>query len=55
MGHKLIKDLNDSIWRKFVAYCTLKGVKVNKEIEEILEEYLDKNFKKALEFNDKIK
>ncbi len=48
MTHKLIKDLNDELWRKFVAYCTLKGVKVNKELEEILKKYLNKNFKKLL-------
>lgn len=49
MTHKLIKDLDDKLWRKFVAYCTMKGVKVNKELEEILRKHLDKNFKKLLE------
>lgn len=48
MTDKLIKDMNDEIWRKFVAYCTLKGVKVNEELEEILKKHLDKNFKKFL-------
>ncbi|MCH7850623.1 MAG: hypothetical protein IH845_03205 [Nanoarchaeota archaeon] len=48
MGHKLIKDLDEELWRKFVAYCKLKGVKVNKELENILKENLDKNFKKLL-------
>lgn len=48
MTHKLIKDLDDELWRKFVAYCMLKGVKVSKELEEILKKYLDKNFKKFL-------
>lgn len=46
MSHKLIKDLDDELWRKFVAYCKLKGVKVNKELEKILKEHLDKNLKK---------
>ena len=46
MGHKLVKDLNEKVWRKFIAYCAFKGVKVSKELEEILKEHLDKNFKK---------
>jgi len=29
MSYKLVKDLDDRLWRKFVAYCKLKGVKVN--------------------------
>jgi len=53
MTHKLIKDINDELWRKFVAYCTLKGVKINKELEEILNEHLDKNFKKLLKSLEK--
>lgn len=53
MTHKLIKDLNDGLWRKFVAYCTLKGVKVNKELEEILKKHLDKNFKRMLKSLEK--
>jgi len=48
MGHKLIKDLNDELWIKFVAYCKIKGVKVNNELENILKEHLDKNFKRLL-------
>ena len=55
MGHKLIKDLNNKLWRKFVGYCTLKGVKVNKELEEILEDYLNKNFAKMLKSLEKNK
>ena len=48
MAHKLVKDLDEKIWRKFVAYCKLKNIKVNKELEEILKKHLDKNFKKLL-------
>ena len=48
MTHKLIKDLDDKLCRKFVAYCTLKGVRVTKESEEVLKKHLDKNFKKLL-------
>ena len=48
MGHKLVKDIDDELWRKFIAYCKLKGVKVNKELEEILKNHLDKNFEKLV-------
>ena len=48
MGHKLVKDLDEKLWRKFITYCTFKGVKVSKELEEILKEHLNKNFKKIL-------
>ena len=48
MSHKLIKDLDDKLWRKFVAYCKLKDIKINKELEEILKSHLDKNLKKFL-------
>jgi len=53
MAHKLIKDLDEELWRKFVAYCTLKGVRVNKEIEELLKKHLYKNFNKLLKSRKK--
>ena len=31
MTNKLIKDIDEEIWRKFVAYCKIKGVKVGDE------------------------
>ena len=45
MAHKLIKDVNEETWRKFVAYCKLKGVKVGDELNNILEGYLKKHFR----------
>jgi len=48
MAHKLVKDFDDKTWREFVAYCKLKNVKVNEELENILNKHLNKNFKKLL-------
>lgn len=45
MPHKLIKDIDEETWRKFVAYCKLKDVKVGDKLNKILEDYLKKNFK----------
>ena len=44
MKSKLIKDLDEEIWRKFVAYCKIKNVKVGKELNKILNDYLKKHF-----------
>ena len=38
--HKLVKDVNEKVWRKFVAYCILKDVKVGDELNIILEKFL---------------
>ena len=43
MADKLIKGINEEIWRKFTGFCKIKGVKINKELEKILQEYLDEN------------
>jgi len=42
MGHKLVKDIDEQTWRKFTGFCKIKGIKVGKELQKILEEYLDK-------------
>jgi len=47
MTNKLIKDMDDETWRRFIAFCKLKNVKVNDEIKEILEQFLDKNLNQA--------
>ena len=44
MQNKLIKDIDEEIWRKFVAYCKLKNTKVGDEVNKVLKEFLDKNF-----------
>jgi len=53
MTNKLIKDIDEEIWRKFVAYCKIKNIKVGKEINHILVDYLKKNFDKLLRDNIK--
>ena len=48
MANKLIKDMDEETWRKFVAFCRLKNVNVNQQLKETLEEFLDKNLQKML-------
>ena len=38
--HKLVKDVDEKIWRKFVAYCILHDVKVGAELNKILKKFL---------------
>ena len=49
MTNKLIKDMDEATWNKFIAFCKLKNIKVNKELEELLNNHLDKNLKKMFE------
>jgi len=45
MKHKLVKDIDEKIWRKFVAYCILNGFKVGDELSKILEKHLKNKMK----------
>jgi len=45
MKNKLIKDIDEEIWRKFVAFCKIKNIKVGSELNKILDEYIKKNIK----------
>ncbi len=45
MGNKLVKGLDEEIWRKFTGYCKAKGEKVGKKLSEILQEYLKDKIK----------
>ena len=49
MANKLIKDMDEDTWRKFVAYCKLKNVKVSEELKDIIKEHIKKNFEKLFE------
>jgi len=40
MPHKLIKDIDEEVWRKFTGFCKIKDVRVGKELEKVLREYL---------------
>ena len=46
--HKLVKDINEELWRKFIAYCKIKNIKVSDELNEILMKHLKKNLRKIL-------
>jgi len=48
MKNKLVKDIDEETWRKFVAYCKLKNIKVGEELNNILENSLKKNLKKLI-------
>ncbi len=43
MSNKLIKDMDEETWRRFIAFCKLKNIKANDQLKEILEEFLEKN------------
>jgi len=40
---KLVKDVDDNIWRLFTAWCLGKKVKVGQKLTEILRDFLKKN------------
>ena len=46
--HKLVKDVDEELWRKFIAYCKIKNIKVSDELNEILMKHLKKNLRKIL-------
>jgi len=48
MPNKLIKDMDEETWRRFIALCKLKNIKVNDQIKDILEKFIDKEFKNML-------
>ncbi len=45
MGIKLVKEIDDKVWREFAGYCKAKGEKVGKKLSEILEWYLKDKLK----------
>jgi len=48
MTNKLIKDMDDETWRRFIAFCKLNDTKVNDELKGILETFLHKNLKEII-------
>lgn len=48
MTNKLIKDMDEKTWRRFIAFCKLKNVKVSEQLKDVLEEFLEKNLDKLL-------
>ena len=43
MADKLIKGMNEELWRKFTGFCKMKGVKTTKQLEIVLKRYLDEH------------
>ena len=53
MTNKLIKDMDEETWRRFIAFCKLKNIKVNNQLKELLEEFLEKNLDKIFKSSRK--
>ena len=45
MGNKLIKGVDEEIWRKFTGHCKAKGRRVSEMLNEILSDYLKNKIK----------
>jgi hypothetical protein len=48
MSNKLIKDMDEDSWRKFVAFCKIKDINVNTQLKEILDDFLEKNLQNMI-------
>ena len=48
MANKLIKEMDEETWRRFIAFCKLKNINVNNQLKDILDDYLEKNLGKAI-------
>ena len=55
MANKLVKDMDEETWRRFIAFCKLKNVKVNDQLKEILEGFIEKNLDNLLTGRNKPK
>ena len=45
MAIKLVKDIDEEIWRGFTGYCKAKGEKVGIRLSQILKEHLKDKIK----------
>ncbi|MBR9691198.1 hypothetical protein GOV06_00255 [Candidatus Woesearchaeota archaeon] len=48
MSNKLIKDMDEETWRRFIAFCKLRNINVNKQLKEILDEFIKENLDNLL-------
>jgi hypothetical protein len=46
MRNKLVKSVDEEVWRRFVAYCKIRDVTVGDELNDVLELHLKKNLKR---------
>lgn len=42
---KLIKNMDDKVWREFAGHCKAKGVKINDCLADVLSNYLQQQNK----------
>ena len=42
MSETRIKNIPESLWRRFKAICVLRGVKINDQLLELIQEYVDR-------------
>lgn len=47
MAQKLIKGMDETLWRKFVAYCTIKGTTVAEEISIAIRDHMKKDLREV--------
>jgi len=47
-NNKLIKDVDEATWNKFIAYCKISNVKAGDQLNKVLDEFLKKKFKRLL-------
>ena len=40
MSQKLVKDVDEKLWRKFVGYCIMTNVTVGAKLNKVLHNYL---------------
>ena len=45
MVNKLVKNLDEEIWRKFTGYCKIKNKKVGDLLNQLLGDYLKDKIK----------
>ncbi len=42
---KLVKDIDEETWRRFVAFCIIKNIKVGDQLTQVLKEFLEGKLK----------
>lgn len=47
MGNKLIKNVDDILWRKFTKTCIKKDKRVSNELSKLIKNYLEEDKKNA--------
>jgi len=45
--------MDEETWRRFIAFCKLKNIKVSDQLKDLLEEFLEKNLYKLIQNNPK--